>query len=773
MKVFLSSTALDLVAHRRVADDTILRLSQQAVVMERFGPLPGEPVEECERKARESDVVVCIVAHRYGFVPEKGRGSITQREVEAAKAAGKDVLVWIVADDYAWTEKKEQDLLTDPTVLVDEARVAEVVEAVRALGAFKTWLRQTFVCDTFTTPDELGKKIAVALAKYSTEQTPRRAPPAPKQGEIRIVHALQPAPHFHGRDALVAELTAWVADLASPDRVWSLVAAGGTGKTAVVERVVQDMKPGEANVLVWSFYEKPDADAFLRECNQLFLGEDEGPAGGRLERLERGLRDGRPHLVVLDGLERVQEDAGTGRVRGELSDQTLKLLLRALASGLGRSRALVTSRFPLVDLRDWTHRGYRDTRLDDLAPEAAVAVLRGWGVVGDEAALRAAVAQAGHHALSVAVIGSYLHSFANGRIEEVAGFDLDAVTGEDPKAAKLARVLASYADRLPPEERELLARLSVFPRGVTLGLLGTLVDAGGEVAGLLVNAKPRLVRLLASLKARGLVFEYRSETTWTAHPFLRERFRDLLGCPAEKVFDVVARSLGVGLEERPETKPSDPNVLDRYERLIEVTRLAGREQEAFDLFWYGMGSYEHLGWVLGEYQRGYRILAAFSVTGRPYDLAPTMMLRERSVLANTLALFASKLGRMVEAWATRQVDDEWTESIGKREDRSSALRNSSEVAFARGRLAESRALADAALTEAEAAKNRGAELGALADRAIAAHMIGEIPAARTDFAAATGLAWISTDPNSPKFQGHRRQCLTSSVGAALRSTREP
>ena len=129
--------------------------------------------------------------------------------------------------------------------------MAEVVEGVAALGAFKTWLRKTFVCDTFTTPDELGKKIAIALANYSQKQAPSTAPPAPKQGEIRIVHALQPAPHFHGRDALVKELTAWVADLASPDRVWSLVAAGGTGKTAVVERVVQDMKPGEANVLVW------------------------------------------------------------------------------------------------------------------------------------------------------------------------------------------------------------------------------------------------------------------------------------------------------------------------------------------------------------------------------------------------------------------------------------------------------------------------------------------------------------------------------------------
>src|SRR6185503_1824980 len=119
MKVFLSSTAQDLVAYRQVADDTILRLSQQSVAMERFGPLPDTPVEECERLARESDVVVCIVAHRYGYVPEKGRGSITRREVEAAHKAGKDVLVWIVADDHPWSATQEQDLLTRPEVISD------------------------------------------------------------------------------------------------------------------------------------------------------------------------------------------------------------------------------------------------------------------------------------------------------------------------------------------------------------------------------------------------------------------------------------------------------------------------------------------------------------------------------------------------------------------------------------------------------------------------------------------------------------------------------
>ena len=746
MKVFLSSTALDLVAYRQVADDTILRMSQEAVVMERFGPLPGEPVAECERKARECDVLVCIVAHRLGFIPEKGRGSITRREVEAAKGAGREVLVWIVADDFAWTEKKEQDLLTDPTVLADPARIAEVAAGVQGLVEFKAWLRASFVCETFTTPDDLGKKIAIALRTSERRLIDGRptaaATRAPSRGEIRIIHALQPAQHFHGRDQLVRDLGEWVSELASPDRVWSLVAAGGTGKTAVAERVVAEMKPGEANVLVWSFYEQPDADAFLRECNHLFLGEDEGPAGGRLERLERGLRDGRPHLIVLDGLERVQEDAAAGRVRGELSDHTLQLLLRALAAGLGRARALVTSRYPLVDLDPWKNRGYRDISLDDLSPEAAVDVLRGWGVAGDDAALRAAAAQVGNHALSVAVLGSYLRSFASGRIEAINEFNLDAVTGDDPRAAKLARVLAYYAERLPADERELLARLSVFPRGVSIDLLGVLLDAGGEVAGLLLKAKPRLVSLLGSLRARGLVFEYHSSdaVTWTAHPFLRERFRELLGCPAEQVFDIVAQALGAGLEKRPDTKPTEPAILDRYERLIEATRLAGREQEAFEIYWYGLGGAIQLARILGEYERGYRILTAFSETGQPEHLGVTMAPPWRSMLANDLAALAKYLGRLIEARSIRRLDDEWRKSHGNPTDTSLGLRNSSWIALSLGRLPEAQEFANEARKEAERTSNdTETEIYSLSLCAFASHALGDTAKARIDFTTATEL----------------------------------
>lgn len=760
LRVFLSSTAVDLAEHRRVADDTLLRLQQQAVVMERFGPLPGTPVAECERLAASCDVLVCIVAHRYGFEPEPGRGSITRREVDAARAAGKPVFAWIVDDAHPWTAVKEQDRLVQPDVLADPAQQQAVIAALQGLQAFKAWLRQTVVTEAFTTPDDLGRKIATTLVQVAalprTSAAGPAALPPPPPPELRTVHALQPAPHFSGRAALVDSLSSWVDDTASPDRIHALVAAGGTGKTAIIEQVLRRLQqrwpvPGAGHVLVWSFYEKPDADAFLRECGQLFLGEaDDAPAGGRLERLQRGLRNGQPHLLVMDGLERVQHEAGSpgglGHVRGELEDTSLRLLLQAIAAGLGRTRALLTSRFALTDLRHWQHRGVVETALDDLPPDAARQVLRGWGVRGADAELDAVAAQVGRHALSVAVIGSYLQHFEGGRIAAAANFDLDAVAGDDPKAAKLARVLGFYAERLPAEERELLTRLAVFPRGITLDLLGVLLDAGGAVAGLLVDARPALPRLLQRLVDRGLVFAYRSSgadthtLTWTAHPFVRERFAGLLGCPASDVFGAVAERLGQGLEKRPENKPQEVLLLDRYEQAIEALRLAGRVKEAFDLYWYGLGGFGHLGKVLGDYARGYRILRGFVPEGGDLGrFGEGLEPYAQSVGLNALSLMARRLGRLQEALAVRWEDDTRSRQLDEPEGTSIGLQNTCEVALDLGRQPQARAAADAAVTEAERATSDVERKNSMIDRAWAAHLAGDNATALADFAAATAL----------------------------------
>jgi tetratricopeptide (TPR) repeat protein len=204
----------------------------------------------------------------------------------------------------------------------------------------------------------------------------------------------------------------------------------------------------------------------------------------------------------------------------------------------------------------------------------------------------------------------------------------------------------------------------------------------------------------------------------------------------------VSQSLGAGLEKRPENKPSETADLDRYERLIEVTRLAGREEEAFDLYRFALGPLRHLGWVLGEYERGYRILVGFSASGRPEDLGPSMEFKNRSALVNELGFFAFSLGRLAEAWAIRQLDDGWGKTIGEPLGLSARLQNSSGLAFVMGQLVVARSIADDALRVAHAATDSQAETEqgfSLAYKAAAAHALGDILASRADFDAATTL----------------------------------
>ena len=347
-------------------------------------------------------------------------------------------------------------------------------------------------------------------------------------------HALQPAQHFRGREARLQELKDWLQAPVTPDRVVSLVAAGGADKTALVDQALhQTTLSDRAGVFVWSFYEDLHTDP--RAAYIYFTGERDAPAGGMLARLQLALSGDAPHVLILDGLEHVQSEGGHRR-RGEPDDLQLKRLVRALAGGIGNVRALVTSRFPLVDLGDWTGAGHRAVALDDLERPVALEVLRAWGVKGDDDALARLIepldVDGFYRALSVAVLGSYLANFAKGEPSRAPEFSLEDAKESDPKARRLSRILEQYA------------------------------------------------------KALGLVFRYQTDrqVVYSAHPFLREFFRNLLGTKPESVHESVRARLAPSLEARPSTPPKESAILDQYELLIEETLLAGRAQEAFDLY---------------------------------------------------------------------------------------------------------------------------------------------------------------------------------------------
>jgi hypothetical protein len=84
-KVFISSTYLDNEDRRKIVQDAITTSGMVWHGMEIFAASIRPTVQECLCHAKEADVLVGIIAWRYGWEPEGQDKSITEMEYDAAK----------------------------------------------------------------------------------------------------------------------------------------------------------------------------------------------------------------------------------------------------------------------------------------------------------------------------------------------------------------------------------------------------------------------------------------------------------------------------------------------------------------------------------------------------------------------------------------------------------------------------------------------------------------------------------------------------------------
>lgn|GEM_PF-2712910 len=149
MKIFLTSTYQDLIAHREAAARVIERLGQQGVRMEVFGARPSEATAASLEEISDSDALVGIYAHRYGYVPKGHSRSITEQEFDYAQEKGKPTFCFVVDEEYPWPPKHVE---TEP----GRARLRDFLQRLRA----------KVVIDTFTTPEDLASKVASSVGRF-------------------------------------------------------------------------------------------------------------------------------------------------------------------------------------------------------------------------------------------------------------------------------------------------------------------------------------------------------------------------------------------------------------------------------------------------------------------------------------------------------------------------------------------------------------------------------------------------------------------------------
>jgi predicted acylesterase/phospholipase RssA len=151
--VFISYTGEDLSAHADAIAQVVTTL-QWVPVDHRNWPATGRPsVAECRSMINRCDVLVVLVAYRYGWVPTRDEGgdgftSITWLELQHARAIGIPILPFLVDDDYPWLPSDIEER-TNPGVR-------------EPLETLKAELRRGLV-NTFRNPAELKTLVAIAL----------------------------------------------------------------------------------------------------------------------------------------------------------------------------------------------------------------------------------------------------------------------------------------------------------------------------------------------------------------------------------------------------------------------------------------------------------------------------------------------------------------------------------------------------------------------------------------------------------------------------------
>ncbi|MEZ4942281.1 MAG: DUF4062 domain-containing protein [Saprospiraceae bacterium] len=313
-KAMISSTARDLPEHRKQVERACQRVSVFASeMMENLTAENADAVEVSLRLVDQADVYIGIFAHRYGYVPDRDNPEkISITEMEYRRAVKNDIprLIFFMHEDH--------DL---------KAADVETGDGAEKLKKFKEKLGKERVVAFFKNPEDLRAHAIQALTqlkdawKAAQPDTPPQyhyvhpltAPPEPY---IAHPYTLSQTTGLIGRHADLDILTDWItgqkglADV----RIFNVIAIGGMGKSALTWAWFQHHAPQEwkpmAGRFWWSFYE---SDAYFENFVIRLLAYVSRRAPEALQTIPAPEReqqlldilDREPHLVVLDGLERI------------------------------------------------------------------------------------------------------------------------------------------------------------------------------------------------------------------------------------------------------------------------------------------------------------------------------------------------------------------------------------------------------------------------------------------------------------------------------------
>jgi len=228
VKIFLSSTSLDLGSARERILKLLSVIPAELVHMETFGSDETRPADYSLEQLRECNLFVGVYAERYGTVDPKSLKSITELEYREALRmlnAGrlKGLLVYMLDTSATWkVEYVDRD-----------------VANVEALTSLKKEIKQSHTVTFFSDIESLSlcvlkdilRKIGIGTRVAFRPREILASVPLARRGPLGMEHYTErDAASFRGRESEIASLC----DLVQTHPLALLIGDSGIGKTSLI-----------------------------------------------------------------------------------------------------------------------------------------------------------------------------------------------------------------------------------------------------------------------------------------------------------------------------------------------------------------------------------------------------------------------------------------------------------------------------------------------------------------------------------------------------------
>lgn len=172
-KVFVTSTTSDLYEYREATRQAIEALGMRPVMWEQYKNrvLGQRPLQATQQRLKKCDIAIGIYAHHYGNIPDivaSGEPNVAQKsyielEYDSICDLGIQFFPFLLSTDVTWPEN-----------------FINTGEAASRLQKFKSSISTRFIFNSFSTPDDLYKKVLIALGN--------RLIPPPQTISVRPTH---------------------------------------------------------------------------------------------------------------------------------------------------------------------------------------------------------------------------------------------------------------------------------------------------------------------------------------------------------------------------------------------------------------------------------------------------------------------------------------------------------------------------------------------------------------------------------------------------------